>query len=360
MRRKHDGYLNSEFTLRGEWWLPGKEETKVAGVIEYKPYDNIELTTIGSTQLLRLAPGSIAKVELVIGFTEDGKYCYLLNNQVLSANSVHSVDCLVTHRYLSQYVISTNLKATWKKAQDITFGRMFVGFHFLSEWIDLGFPIQSKLIKNTDGQVTGRASLLKYPTVDKYQIPYIDSELRITYRGNQENNSNANSNADMSTGMTLSSFVEIKPNQYMDIEWYIENFHRLNQLLILLFGSNTYIKYIGARNKANTEAATLPLESNIFTLQAEYSNIANSSKNRFFVKYSNISNFGSLFSEWLEKYEKYKNPTNLFVTTVNDSSLYICLHSAIKFMAQSVRTSLKMENIYSVESNAKGTSIRIY
>jgi hypothetical protein len=81
--------LKDCFEIKGVWWLPNNPEKTISGILSFDGQGKIILDLIGSfSELPALGNMNYDETETILGVSDDGFICTLINNRNYSARNV--------------------------------------------------------------------------------------------------------------------------------------------------------------------------------------------------------------------------------------------------------------------------------
>lgn len=125
--------LQSNFELKGEWFLPNKNRHKVYGILTFNPYGNIRLDLSGDFGSQEY--NEDRNIDIILGITDKGEFITLYNCAETSLSKNVSKNGLTS---ASSYVVLYFFKGVHiDKKEDLVFTSIAGEIHGLSDWLDI-------------------------------------------------------------------------------------------------------------------------------------------------------------------------------------------------------------------------------
>jgi hypothetical protein len=218
--------LFDEFQHKGYWWRPEAPDQPVPGVLSYRE-KRISLDVFGDLSNLTMEDRSILKecapIPIIHGQLADGKACTLY--RVMETGSHFFLGSpAATNTTFSAQILFVGKR--FDGADTIKFSSIALNYTNLEEWL-ADRPFSRKWTIEGE-KPTGIQSSYTFPQPFEVAIPQGDATLSFDYRG-------------MSSGNWFHSqtiehiaFVMITPKSMESLEWYLDTFYLLQNLLTLL------------------------------------------------------------------------------------------------------------------------------
>ncbi|WP_226619757.1 HEPN domain-containing protein [Cytobacillus firmus] len=220
-----------EFEIKGYWWIPGKQEDQVAGILFFTE-DKIHLELIGSLSDDFLSMGN-EKYEIILGFSDKGEQFTLLNVNVKKSET--NAPGFQTQTYSIQSFI---VGGYFVNQEEIQFHSMNFQPTYLTEWLGRPVFVDKTTFEKDKSSILGKeVSYNKYDTFNHY-VDVLGATIEETY--------NSKFKADLSEKVlwTNKSVIKIIPNENKDLSWFSSNMYILKDLLNLFIGHATYFESI--------------------------------------------------------------------------------------------------------------------
>ncbi len=229
------------FEYKGYWWLPGKENKKLRGILKFIPHEKIilELEGIWEDDFLEdnaffktLKPTTLVKHEIILGST-DYKEITLYQNTLLSSVLV-AISRTPSSEYSPRYVF---IGEHYNDPSNIKLSSLKVNFTYLEEWLG-----QSPFKNTIDSKTLSRHLDYTIPDIYEVRINPIDAILSTNYE--------VYSKTDRLNYFQYNhvAFLRITPQKFKDFEWFEDILDKLQIFLSLLTGLPIYPKKIIAYN----------------------------------------------------------------------------------------------------------------
>lgn len=125
--------LQSTFELKGQWFLPNEENSKIFGTLTFNPHDNIRLNLSGD--LGYNLSDRDRNIDIILGITEEGKSITLYNCAETSYSKSSSSNGLIS---TSSYVVLYFFKGVHiYKKEDLVFNSIEGEIFGLSDWLNI-------------------------------------------------------------------------------------------------------------------------------------------------------------------------------------------------------------------------------
>lgn len=211
--------LLKEQKLRGWWWLAERPDSKVAGTLEFVPFDGIGLDLLG--QLGGGAfEGTMLEREVLLGQTEAGKPVTLVN--AFENKRQHSSAGTGT----SAWVVNLALLGKHCGARsDIRFDYLGVRFTALEEWAG-----HQPFGPEPSDKIRTSVSYEK-PTELDTSLPGENCVVTLTSARKEQFD-----RREVSIGHA--AYFKLAPNKPRGLQWFLDTAHHLQNLLILLQGQH--------------------------------------------------------------------------------------------------------------------------
>lgn len=243
--------LCDDFELRGIWWLPENADQKVSGVLVFDSENKIRLELIGSfKQLPDFGRSEVEKKEIIVGITNDGRLCTLVNcHETNSTLNFPGISCQI---FEANYLLEG---AHWNCLDEIRFEIISIGFDYLEEWAG-HYPIKTSIDKDENNKNTGFTVKCDFPSKVEFYINFLNAKLSTSY-GAQTKDASIKS-----TTLQFNSFLNLQPDEINNFVWYEKQIFVIQQLLTLLIGQVTYPNIIIATKSSKDKEFV-----NVFLIQ---------------------------------------------------------------------------------------------
>ncbi len=133
--------LLDEFKLRGQWWLPDCPESRIPGILYYKPEQSIALELMGSfkdylgdSSAVTRLPLAPVRRPLIHGTTDCGEHCTLFETleQPLASGSFDELQV-----YSNVLVSNLFIGAHFPNEEALAFQSLYATFTHLDEWLGI-------------------------------------------------------------------------------------------------------------------------------------------------------------------------------------------------------------------------------
>lgn len=175
------------FEYKGAFWLPENPNEHVYGILKYSPENGVNLDLIGAF------PRQSDKFDLILGFTENGKFVTLYNS--FETNRSFGMPGIETCKIYSNFAIIGSEHLS--KLSSLKFQKATIYLKYLDEWVNKreGFRIQEsqkektvtinyKLPKSIETNIANRFKLTINATAKGPGLNIIQKEAKITQRIN--------------------------------------------------------------------------------------------------------------------------------------------------------------------------------
>jgi hypothetical protein len=179
--------MTEPFEYKGVFWLPGKQNKQIHGILKYKPDEGTTLDLIGAFQ------NQQDKFEIILGFTENGKYVTLYNS--------FEIQRFVSLPGIETSIIFTNFALIGLKhletVSKLKFQKATIYLKHLDEWVnkreafkfeqnceDNEVTIKYKQPQGVEAKIANKFILEINPTVIGPSQKIVQNEARITQRIN--------------------------------------------------------------------------------------------------------------------------------------------------------------------------------
>ncbi|EKN67070.1 hypothetical protein BABA_13135 [Neobacillus bataviensis LMG 21833] len=223
--------LFDKFEIKGYWWIPGKQENQVAGILFFAE-DKIHLELIGSLSNDLFSMGN-EKYDTIHGFSDKGEQLTLLNVNV--KKSVTNAPGFQTQTYsIHSFIVG----GYFINEEEIQFHSLSFQPTYLTEWLGRSVFVDTTTLEKDRSSIMGKqVSYNKYDTFNHY-VDVLGATIEETYSSNFK--------ADLSEKVlwTNKSGIKIIPNENKDLSWFSTNMYLVKDLLHLFIGHATYFESI--------------------------------------------------------------------------------------------------------------------
>lgn len=312
--------LFEKFEIRGEWWLPGKPEEKVSGIIEYDS-DSIILSTLGSVFGGDVPPFYSIREDhpnpiIINGLSHDGELITLLNCLEV-ASGWSTAGGTGTIRYSPKYLIRGE---NFSSLQDMTFESCFVNYSLLEEWVGKR-AFETEFITENERIIGQRAA---YSSEDSFDIvlPSIATRLILKHR-----TSNKGGDWFRTLGWEHAAWVKFAPDERRDFVWYRTNIFRFRNLLSLFIGVPIRMIAIELYQEAPRADTDYKPQVNLYFNQQRSGEERNVHPYNFIVRLRDIlEELPSIVDSWFLKCDELQTVYEIFFATLYAENLYAHLH----------------------------------
>ncbi|PFH86471.1 HEPN domain-containing protein [Bacillus sp. AFS088145] len=285
-KKTKDMTMYDEFEFRGYWWVPDSPEKQVAGILTYN-LEGINLELFGDLGEEQSFFGNKAKkYQLVLGTTEDGE-------------DITLYDGFQTKFKISGYVTTK-----------LTFNRMLVGKHFhskeemkfhsisinysyLEEW--MGYDPFEDEIEAVDGIVSKLGVTYTFPPVFEIKVNSKDTTVKAGY------NVNKSGELFKSKVFQHTGTLDIIPNEYKELDWFLDFTIELQDFLTFLLNREVYPKKLTAKGELFGEVKNAREKIYIYLIPMKDFYEKSIKADELFIHYKMIKdNLETLLNNWFE------------------------------------------------------------
>lgn len=144
-------FMKESLEIKGYWYLPNREENRIAGILYYEPNETIRLELIGAFEgpmdyIKSLHIENDRAQDIVLGEDENGKALTLINCQKFGKLNFSSSFAMA--KYTAHYLVHGTHLPIWDSA---AFNKMRIRLPLLTQWVNhngirLSIPyLQNKL-----------------------------------------------------------------------------------------------------------------------------------------------------------------------------------------------------------------------
>lgn len=219
--------MTEKFEYKGYWFLPGKEDSNVAGILTFSPEEKIVLELIGSFEKEERAINVFLdkeSVTVIHGITSDAKKVTLFN--CIKYGSFNFSSSFPITKYNCQYII---LGKHMLDFSENLFDSITIDCPDLQSWLFPGIIKQEVEFKNKNEVRSTTYTISTDNKVNKKCEALIDDNSKLTIRGGFSINED-----ELHTKFTLKQYT------YFEIETISEK----NNIWDLLHKSNLFIQFI--------------------------------------------------------------------------------------------------------------------
>lgn len=290
----------SEFSHKGIWWIPDKEDEKIDGILHFSPNEDPRLELTGSfTDIADIM--KVSRWDIVLGFTVTGKKVTLLNC-ISTSTQLHMPGMPTSEIYASVVFIGVHFPSI----DQIMFDTVSIRYSLIDEWLGIsGFSIEQ--------------SFEKKKTTITYQLPKpiesaFNDNLSISILFNATSPIGATTEAKISQ----TSKFQIKPSEPKDFDFYQNLNQALHNLLALATLKRVHPVFI--KGTIGTEIIDI-FYKNIFYYPDE-SKIKTPFDLLF--SYTDIKDrFDDFLRRWFDTSQLFEPVHNLYFETIHSSQMYM-------------------------------------
>ncbi|MDX5576630.1 HEPN domain-containing protein [Streptomyces sp. ID01-9D] len=304
-----------DLDLNGLWWIPGNEDDTVAGNLQFKMRDSINLNLNGSFKSFEEL-NEHKQYDIILGITSNGKKISLIN--CLESNLRFSFPGYASDSYRARYLfIGVHLNTL----EDMAFERYYISFSNLAKWTkSSGFSRREEYYPDD----TFKKLDVSYEFPEVKEIAKVNNtKISLHYTFNTKGDFMSNLNLTQKTYIKLDNDSAINFNDFMKIYLYnIQNF------LCLAIGTPTFPMEI----RASSENFSQEFDGKVFRDQINiyYSNpnipinLKDKDTHQMVLPYQYIKDdLNIILSNWFDKYELLNPVFDLYFGTMYNSSMYL-------------------------------------
>ena len=310
------------FSMTGFWWLPGKEDSRLNGVLKYSPQEGGTLELHGTFQKFKEAFNTVGMAgksyapDIILGVGHNGKKYTLLFNHQISMNSRLFNEELTITTYRIKYIIENQhfLRKNW-----LTFDEFSIRFNHLERWLGI-----TGITRDWEDKEFWVNLKYKQPEIIKFNLN--DQKIKIgnsiNIKETHENNKNH---------FQLDEIVTIDMKSRRKIHLIDANFgilYMLQTFFSLGVGTSLQVNHLSAKRKENREKMQngkyYNKSINIFF---KISNFNNTDKvihahDMVFNYYDVHKNLDTFINNWVAKEKDLAPIYNLFFFNLQHINLY--------------------------------------
>lgn len=298
-----------EFEYEGKWWLPGRPQNEIMGMLKFTPWKGAILKLNGSLKDTKSIFEPF-EPEIILGVSSTGKNITLY--KCLETKSDFSSPGYPTSSIHANIVF---VGSHFPNSQDIHFGSMYVRYSYLDEWVNIsGFDIES------------------FPQEKRAVIRYKLPEPRTAVVGNDLKVS-INFLTTISPREFVQTEASIKQSTQIEIETAEEKpfqectraIYHFQNFLSLAVMEPTYVLSLKGKTKSYTrvigeKAYRQPIEIFYNQLYVPGSGKELLADEMLFTFRQIENRFGAFLASWFEKRQELEPVYNLYFSTLYDSS----------------------------------------
>jgi hypothetical protein len=300
--------LLDNFELKGLWWLPEQEDSKIYGILSFKNEDKLLLNLFGAFHDKNHFDRDLLQPDIIIGIADNGKLCTLFQNFEIFLRGMpfESKSSTFQSRYL------------------------FIGKHFNSKDSILFSSIQANYtnLENWMWQIPFKTKHSKKTTTVSYSFPKKFEAKLPGAMGKIQSTFNFSASGDHLRKLEWShtTFLKIIPKSVQSFEFYWRQLNEINNLLTLLIGERIYLKQIKAHGD---DIEIRPGEKvkeiiEIFFPQEKPNLKENIHPLDMIIPYRKLlDNISLVFTKWFRNADTLRSVYNLFFGTFYNPTMYL-------------------------------------
>ncbi|SFV09373.1 HEPN domain-containing protein [Alicyclobacillus macrosporangiidus] len=296
----------------GVWWVPGKEDDKVAGTMEFQPGGKCTLSLIGGFSDLKTI------------FSLDNLRFDVINGLTVEGQKITLYDCLRTSGRLpfpgvisEAYHVSILLVGYhFQSKEDVTFDTIRVSFTNLDDWV--GFS-GLQYHQSKDGNKNSPVVSYEYPNAIEADVNGVRISLDFGYK--------INVNVLKGISITEQKMFTIKLRFFKQIEEILREglLQNLQNFISFGLGKSTKILTLTGANSSVMTDDNRELEiSIIFSQRSMASESERIHPSTMLFRFGDIKDsFQEKISAWLLKAEQLQPIYNLYFSVMHQPTIYI-------------------------------------
>lgn len=218
--------LSDKFNLRGLWWLPGKDDDKIPGNLEWDPNGPSTLELDGSLSSPIQNPTQIFRPDLVFGECITGEKCTLIL-PIETNTSLNSPGWSASKFRINEITVGPD----FIDAGEETFESAEFTMTDLSGWLNRRPFVNPEI----SSDISTSKIQYNFPEIERFDIPSLQAKIAFSARidGSYQLLSRSIQHTDM---------IRIEPKKPKDKQWYLDISYKLRILFTMLVGRPVMFK----------------------------------------------------------------------------------------------------------------------
>jgi hypothetical protein len=305
-------YLDTQFDIKGFWWLPDNPDNKLSGVLSCFQNGRIELDLMGTFFENPLEQKNLPVMPLVLGISDKGKPVTLVHSIYLNWNL--NFPGIAKSRILAKFLL---VGAHISNASELTFSQITFRTFGLDEWLGIsGFIVNHNLENKTFDIHFAPPSIIEYKVLDDISL-----SIRFSWSGPSFGPLN-------SVEMTHKAYLRLEFTDEKGLEELLGLVHRTRNFLNVAIGQPISLREISigkpsikrmVGRKEQLESIDVYYQSipSIYPKGAFY-------RQEMIVPYQDIKDqLGVMIKNWLSMYKNLEPAINLYFAILHNEELYI-------------------------------------
>jgi hypothetical protein len=295
--------LNEPFEIPGDWFLPEKPESIIAGKLNYDGSGQTDLTLNGSFQ--PLWQNVSHRYSCIHGLMNNGHAATLLDAQQ-SGTTLASASAGVVR--LSEKITSHALII----GRHVMPETKYESFHALIPGLEIWMARPSVVTEFEDKSSKYTFKIADFPN-EEMCIQNASGKL-VWYLGNE-----VQQNQFQSLNVKISAGICFQPDQPQPLIWLYTHLAKVTSLLTLLSGTPMFASHLSAGDKAGHPRSHVDLLQGFqFKDHCTFTN-----PSQFFMPRDKMAtDFSEVVIKWFDLYEKIKSPINLAISIFISKGLW--------------------------------------